>query len=95
MPLGAIRLRDGAAMPRLGLGTWRMGEERARRADEIAALRAGLDLGMNLIDTAEMYGEGGAEEIVGEAIRERRDEVFVVTKFYRSEERRVGKECRL
>jgi diketogulonate reductase-like aldo/keto reductase len=69
-------------MPRLGLGTWRMGEDRARRSKELAALRLGLDLGMKLVDTAEMYGSGGAEEIVGEAIRGRRDEVFVVTKFY-------------
>jgi diketogulonate reductase-like aldo/keto reductase len=69
-------------MPRLGLGTWRMGESRARRAEEVAALRAGIDLGMTLIDTAEMYGQGGAEDVVGEAIRGRRDEVYVVSKFY-------------
>ena len=69
-------------MPRLGLGTWHMGESANDRAAEIAALRAGMDLGMTLIDTAEMYGEGGAEEVVGEAIRGRRDEVFLVTKFY-------------
>ncbi len=82
MALDAIRLFDGAMLPRLGLGTWRMGESRARRADEIAALRLGLDLGVTLIDTAEMYGAGEAEEIVAEAIRGRRREVFVVTKFY-------------
>ena len=81
-PAGAFRLDDGTPMPRLGLGTWRMGERPAARSDELAALRLGLDLGMNLVDTAEMYGEGGAEEIVGEAIRGRRDEVFVVSKFY-------------
>lgn len=69
-------------MPRLGMGTWHMGENRGRRAAEVAALRLGLDLGMNLIDTAEMYGDGGAEEVVGEAIRGRRDEVFLVSKFY-------------
>ena len=69
-------------LPRLGLGTWHMGESRAQRAAEVAALRLGLDLGAILVDTAEMYGEGGAEEVVGEAIRGRRDEVFVVTKFY-------------
>lgn len=69
-------------MPRLGLGTWHMGESRARRAAEVAALRLGLDLGVRLVDTAEMYGEGGAEEVVGEAIRGRRDEVCVVSKFY-------------
>jgi diketogulonate reductase-like aldo/keto reductase len=69
-------------MPRLGMGTWHMGERAANRAREVAALRLGLDLGMNLIDTAEMYGEGGAESVVGEAIRGRREEVFVVSKFY-------------
>jgi len=69
-------------MPRLGLGTWHMGEDASRRAAEVAALRLGLDLGMTLVDTAEMYGDGGAERVVGEAIRGRRDGVFVVTKFY-------------
>jgi diketogulonate reductase-like aldo/keto reductase len=69
-------------MPRLGLGTWHMGEGAADRPAEVAALRLGLDLGMAVIDTAEMYGDGGAERMVGEAIRGRRDGVFVVTKFY-------------
>jgi diketogulonate reductase-like aldo/keto reductase len=69
-------------MPRLGMGTWHMGERPANRAREVAALRLGLDLGMNLIDTAEMYGEGGAESIVGEAFAGRREGVFVVSKFY-------------
>jgi aryl-alcohol dehydrogenase-like predicted oxidoreductase len=64
------------------MGTWRMGERPARRDAEVAALRLGLDLGMRLIDTAEMYGEGGAESVVGEAIAGRRDDVFVVSKFY-------------
>ncbi len=81
-PAGILRLDDGTQMPRLGLGTWRMGERPAARADELAALRLGLELGMNLVDTAEMYGDGGAEAIVGEAIRGQRDEVFVVSKFY-------------
>jgi diketogulonate reductase-like aldo/keto reductase len=67
-------------MPVLGLGTWHMAEDPARRGDELAALRLGLDLGMTLIDTAEMYAAGAAEELVGEAIRGRRDDVFVVTK---------------
>lgn len=75
-------LPSGLTMPVLGQGTWRMGEDSSRRQSEIAALRLGLDLGMNLIDTAEMYGEGGAEEVVGEAIADRRDDVFVVTKVY-------------
>ncbi len=69
-------------MPRLGLGTWHMGERPGERAAEVAALRLGLDLGMRLVDTAEMYGSGGAERVVGEAIRGRRDEVYVVSKFY-------------
>ena len=59
-----------------------MGEDRSRRAAEADALRAGLDLGMSLIDTAEMYGEGGAEEVVGDAIAGRRDGVFIVSKVY-------------
>lgn len=69
-------------MPVLGQGTWRMGEDPSRRKSEVAALRLGLDLGMNLIDTAEMYGEGGAEEVVAEAVAGRRDDVFIVSKVY-------------
>jgi len=69
-------------MPRLGMGTWHMGESPRERGAEVRALRLGLDLGMSLIDTAEMYGEGGAERVVGEAIRGRRDGVCVVSKFY-------------
>jgi len=76
-------LKAGARpMPRLGMGTWHMGESAGHRAAEVAALRLGLDLGLSLIDTAEMYGEGGAERVVGEAIRGRREEVFLVSKFY-------------
>jgi diketogulonate reductase-like aldo/keto reductase len=77
-----VSLAAGAEVPALGLGTWKMGENRAARSAEIAALRHGLDLGMTLIDTAEMYGDGEAERIVGEAIAARRDDVFVVTKVY-------------
>lgn len=77
-----IELRSGAALPALGLGTWRMGERRAARQREIAALKLGIDLGMTLIDTAEMYGEGEAEAIVGEAIAGRRGRVFLVSKVY-------------
>ena len=69
-------------MPALGMGTWRMGERRRERAGEVAALRLGIDLGMGLIDTAEMYADGGAEEVVGEAIDSCRDEVFLVSKVY-------------
>lgn len=75
-------LPSGRPIPVLGQGTWRMGEDPSRRQSEVAALRYGLDLGMNLIDTAEMYGEGGAEEVVAEAIADRREEVFVVSKVY-------------
>jgi diketogulonate reductase-like aldo/keto reductase len=78
------------AMPRLGLGTWRMGEDPAARADEVAALRLGLDLGLSLIDTAEMYGEGGAEEVVAEAIAGRRDGIFLVSKIYPQNATRRG-----
>lgn len=72
----------GVAVPVIGQGTWRMGEDQRQRAREIAALQEGIDLGLTLIDTAEMYGEGGAEEVVGAAIAGRRDEVFLVSKVY-------------
>ncbi|MBW6400820.1 aldo/keto reductase [Roseomonas sp. HJA6] len=75
-------LPDGTAIPALGQGTWHMGENRRARDAEADALRLGLDLGMTLIDTAEMYGEGGAEEVVGDAITGRREEVFLVSKVY-------------
>jgi diketogulonate reductase-like aldo/keto reductase len=77
-----IVLPGGAKMPTLGLGTWRMGERASNRAGEIAALQLGVSLGMTLIDTAEMYGEGAAEEGVAEAIAGRRDQVFLVSKVY-------------
>ncbi|RFP13751.1 MULTISPECIES: aldo/keto reductase [unclassified Duganella] len=76
------RFPSGAIVPVLGQGTWNMGEEFARKNDEVRALQLGLDLGMTLIDTAEMYGEGGAEEVVGAAIAGRRDEVYLVSKVY-------------
>jgi diketogulonate reductase-like aldo/keto reductase len=69
-------------LPRLGMGTWHMGERADRREVEVAALGLGLDLGLRLVDTAEMYGEGGAEKVVGEALRGRRDDALVVSKFY-------------
>lgn len=72
-----VALPSGETIPALGMGTWMMAEHPSRRADEVAALRAGLDLGLSLIDTAEMYG---SEELVGEAVRGRRDEVFLVSK---------------
>jgi len=77
-----LQLPTGGDIPVLGEGTWRMGENLAKREAEIAALRYGLDLGMTLIDTAEMYGEGEAERLVGEAIAGRRQEVFLVSKVY-------------
>lgn len=77
-----LTLADGTAVPVIGQGTWHMGENRSERAKEVAALQLGISLGMTLIDTAEMYAEGGAEEVVGEAIRNRRDEVFLVSKVY-------------
>lgn len=77
-----LRMPSGALVPVLGQGTWYMGEDPAARQREVAALRLGLELGMTLIDTAEMYGDGGAEEVVGEAIAGRRDDVFVVSKVY-------------
>jgi diketogulonate reductase-like aldo/keto reductase len=75
-------LPGGERLPVLGQGTWRMGEDPRTRKTEVAALRVGIELGMTLIDTAEMYASGGAEKVVGEAIRDRRDDVFVVTKFH-------------
>ena len=77
-----VALPDGAVVPALGLGTWKMGEDRRRAAREAAALSLGLDLGMSLVDTAEMYGDGGAEEVVARAIAGRRDRVFVVSKVF-------------
>lgn len=77
-----VRLPSGREMPVLGQGTWRMGEQRSRREQEIAALCLGLDLGLTLVDTAEMYGEGGAEEVIAEAIASRRKEVYLVSKVY-------------
>ncbi|MFC3123923.1 aldo/keto reductase [Pseudoroseomonas globiformis] len=80
--MNSITLPDGSTVPALGQGTWKMGERGADRAAETRTLRLGLDLGLTLIDTAEMYAEGGAEEVVAEAIAGRRDEVFLVTKAY-------------
>lgn len=77
-----VTLPDGTRVPALGQGTWRMGEDGGARKAEVAALRLGIELGLTLIDTAEMYGEGGAEEVVGEAITGRRDGLFIVSKVY-------------
>lgn len=77
-----IVLPDGTAVPALGQGTWMLGERSAQRRNEIDALRLGVSLGMTLIDTAEMYGEGKTEELVGEALDGLRDDVFLVSKVY-------------
>src|SRR4030095_260677 len=77
-----VALPDGKRVPLLGQGTWGMGENRRAHSSEVAALRLGIELGMTLIDTAEMYGDGGAEEFVAEAIEGQRERVFVVTKVY-------------
>ena len=77
-----VRLPSGDLVSALGQGTWRMGEAPALLNQEIGTLRAGLDLGLSLIDTAEMYGDGRTETLVGEAIAGRRDEVFLVSKVY-------------
>ena len=90
MPMRTTTLPSGEAVPTLGLGTWRMGEDRSRFSEEVAALRLGLDLGVTLIDTAEMYGSGGSERVVGEAVAGRRDAVFIVSKVLPSNASRQG-----
>ena len=85
-----LTLKNGMVMPTLGQGTWFMGESRAERKNEVAALQHGIAQGLTLIDTAEMYGSGGAEEVVGEAIAGRRDEVFLVSKVLPSNASRNG-----
>jgi diketogulonate reductase-like aldo/keto reductase len=79
-PMRTTNLPSGESVPVLGQGTWHMGERPRQRQTEIASLRLGIDLGMTLIDTAEMYGDGASEELIGEAIMGRRDELFLVTK---------------
>ncbi|MCW1094662.1 MULTISPECIES: aldo/keto reductase [Streptomyces] len=92
----AVVLPCGVEVTALGQGTWGMGENPGRRAAEVSALRAGLDLGMTLVDTAEMYGDGAAEEVVAEAVSGRRDEVFLVSKVLPShaDARGVAEACR-
>jgi len=77
-----IQFHGESALPAIGQGTWYMGENAALRSQEVAALQAGLDLGLKVIDTAEMYAEGAAEEVVGEALRGRRDQAWLVSKVY-------------
>jgi diketogulonate reductase-like aldo/keto reductase len=83
-------LPSGDAVPVIGQGTWHMGESRKTFADEAKSLRHGLDLGMRLIDTAEMYADGGAERVVAEAVRGRRDDAFIVSKVLPSNASREG-----
>lgn len=90
MPIRQIKLPSGESVPALGQGTWKMGESASRRADEVRALQLGMDLGMTLIDTAEMYADGGSEEMVGEAISGRRDEIFLVSKVWPHNASRQG-----
>jgi len=85
-----VKLPSGTVVPALGQGTWKMGESERSRAAEVAALRLGLDLGMTLVDTAEMYADGGAEEVVREAIEGRRDAVYLVSKVLPSNASRAG-----
>ncbi len=77
-----VALPDGVMVPAAGLGTWKIGDSPRSRPGEIAALRRGIELGMTLIDTAEMYGEGASEELIAEAVAGRRDSVFLVSKVY-------------
>src|SRR5262245_46312712 len=93
MSVRTTTLPTGEAVPVLGQGTWKMGEDPRRHADEVAALKLGIDLGVTLIDTAEMYASGGAEEVVADAIAGRRDEVFVVSKVLPSNASRRGVEA--
>ena len=78
----SVTFPDGATAPALGQGSWHMGEDPRRRPQEVQAIRLGIELGMSLIDTAEMYGDGGAEEMLAEALQGLRDEVFLVSKVY-------------
>lgn len=78
----SVHFSHQATLPAIGQGTWYMGESRSQRADEVAALRAGVEQGLTLMDTAEMYADGGAEEVVGEALKGIRDKVFLVSKVY-------------
>src|SRR5919109_901389 len=85
-----VALRNGTRVPALGLGTWKMGEDVRQRAQEVRALQTGIDLGATLIDTAEMYGSGRAEEVVAAAIKGRRDGIFVVSKVLPQNASRAG-----
>ncbi len=85
-----IELPGGERVPALGQGTWHMGDRRGEREREVAAVRAGIDAGLTLIDTAEMYGDGEAERVVGEAMGARRKELFLVSKVFPHNASRAG-----
>jgi diketogulonate reductase-like aldo/keto reductase len=85
-----VTLPNGESIPALGQGTWQMAEKSDRRAQEVEALRLGVELGMTLIDTAEMYGEGAAEELVAEALADERERIFLVSKVYPHNASRQG-----
>ena len=85
-----VTLPSGEKIPALGQGTWYMGDKRETHAEEISTLQLGLDLGLKMIDTAEMYGEGKAEELIGQAIAGRRDQAFLVSKVYPHNASRKG-----
>src|SRR6476659_9670019 len=82
MSIATVKMLSGRPMPVLGQGTWHMGERASEAKREVAALKLGFDLGLTLFDTAEMYGEGGAEEVLSEALKGRRDQAYVVSKVY-------------
>jgi diketogulonate reductase-like aldo/keto reductase len=93
--IATVTLPGGEAIPKLGQGTWEMGERAGARNNEIAALRAGVELGMTLIDTAEMYGDGESEKLIAEALGSLRDDIFIVSKVYphNANERGVQAAC--
>src|SRR5438067_2002126 len=93
--LPQVTLPNGERVPAFGQGTWHMGEDRRRATEEVAAVKLGIGLGMTLIDTAEMYGSGGAEEVVAEASRGHRDRLFIVSKVlpYNASQKGVVEAC--
>ena len=86
----SVTLPSGEAVPALGQGTWQMAETSQRRTQEIEALRLGVELGMTLVDTAEMYGEGASEKLIAEALGPSRDRLFLVSKVYPHNASRKG-----